>query len=178
MRRILFYCILLIPFTLRAQPRWHVETASITFEIKNAGFPVRGSFEGLEADIRFDPARPGRSTIVASIDASSVRTGIGLRDQHLRGRDYFDVQHHPQIHMDCVRIEKTESDAFTGLFRLQIKEVVQSVTVPFTFAPRGRRGRLEGHFALNRLDFGLGGPSPILADDVLVRLEVGVAQAE
>lgn len=172
--------ILLLPLASRAQPRWHVESASITFTIKNAGLPVGGSFEGLEADLRFDPAQPERSTMVASIDASTVRTGIGLRDRHLRKRDYFDVERHPRIRMTCMRIEKAQDGVFRGRFRLQIKEFTQEVTMPFTFTftAHGRGGRLVGDFTLNRLDFGLGEQSLILADVVTVRLAVDVKPAE
>lgn len=178
MKRLLFCCFLLLPLALQAQPRWHVEAASVTFEIKNAGFPVRGAFEGLEADIRFDPYQPERSTFTASVAASTVHTGIGLRDKHLRKHDYFDVARYPRIHMDCLRVEKAEDDGFEGRFRLQIKDVTQEVTVPFTFVPRGRGGQLAGYFTIKRLDFGLGKPSPILSDTVTVRLAVDLAPSK
>jgi polyisoprenoid-binding protein YceI len=109
MKRFLIYTTLVIPAVLHAQPTWDVEQASILFEIKNAGFPVLGSFEELEADIRFDPDQPARSAFTASVDASTVRTGIRLRDRHLQMHDYFDVANHPRIHMECVRIEEAEA---------------------------------------------------------------------
>jgi polyisoprenoid-binding protein YceI len=178
LRPLLSCCMLLIPLALRAQPKWHVATASVTFEIKNAGLPVQGSFEGLEADLRFDPAQPTRSRIIASVDAATVTSGIRLRDKHLRGRDYFDVAHYPRIHLECVRIEKAEGKALRGRFRLQIKDVAQEVTMPLTFTRAEHGGRLAGHFRINRLDFGLGEKSLILADTVTVRLAVHLDDPE
>src|SRR6516164_6351189 len=40
---------------------------------------------------------PLRSTVEATIDASSVDTRDVNRDNHLRSSDFFDVERHPQI---------------------------------------------------------------------------------
>ena len=58
--------------------------SSIKFKIKNLGISVTGSFTGLKGKIQFDPANLGKSSIEATVEASSVNTGIDLRDDHLR----------------------------------------------------------------------------------------------
>jgi polyisoprenoid-binding protein YceI len=156
----------------RAQPQWQVVGGSVTFEVKNAGLPVRGSFTGLEAEVRFVPETPERSVISASIDASTVDTGIGLRNKHLLKQGYFHVGEYPRIRMESVRFEKKDDGSLSGTFRLNIKEIHQEVTFPITFTPHAPGGSLEGSFTINRLDFGIGKPSAILDDAVMVFLSV------
>lgn len=163
---------------LHAQPRWQVDSAAVTFEVINAGLPVHGSVAGLEADVRFDPDAPERSAILASVDASTVDTGIGLRNRHLRKRDYFHVDRHPRIRMESVQLEKSGADAYSGTFLLDLKGIQREVPVPFTFTPRGSGGTFAGSFTIDRLDFGLGDPSLILADDVTVHLTVEVSRMD
>lgn len=166
---------LLLPAAVQAQPQWQVEAATVTFEIVNAGWPVQGSFEGLEADLRFDPLHPEDGTIAASIDAATVRTGIGLRDKHLRKPDYFHVAHYPRIYMQANRISKTRDGRYEGVFALRIKDTEQEVTVPFSFRATRDTATLEGTFTINRLDFGLGVPSRILSEEVVVHIALEVS---
>lgn len=60
--------------------------------------PVRGCFPELagEGAITREGALSGRLVI----RASSVRTGIGMRDRHLRSADFFDVETFPEIAVD------------------------------------------------------------------------------
>jgi polyisoprenoid-binding protein YceI len=79
--------------------------------------------------------------------------------------------------MESVRIEKGGADAYRGTFRLGLKGMQREVTVPFTLAPHGQGGRFAGTFTINRLDFGLGKTSLILADEVTVHVTVHVNAA-
>jgi len=56
----------------------------------------RGLFRHTSGQISYDPeARSG--TIEIRIDAASLDTGFGLRDEVLRGADWFNVQSFPDI---------------------------------------------------------------------------------
>lgn len=164
--------------SLRAQPLWQVDSASITFEIKNAGLPVHGSFAGLEADVRFDPDHLERSVIVASIDCSTVNSGIELRNRHLRKHDYFDVDHYPRIRMEAVHMEKNEPGKFSGTFVLELKGIRKEISMPFTLSRRAQSATLAGAFTINRLDYAIGEPSVILADEVVVHVSLEISPAE
>lgn len=173
---VLLLMLLLLCDVLHAQPQWQVDSASVAFAVTNAGLPVHGSFADLEADVGFDPDDPEHSMILASVDASTVDTGIGLRNRHLRKRDYFHVDQHPRIRMESVRIERRDFDAYRGTFLLEIRGIQREVTVPFTFTHNSASGTFEGSFMLDRLDFGLGESSLILADDITVQLTVDVSR--
>jgi polyisoprenoid-binding protein YceI len=88
--------------TLTAQNQeWQVNSSSINFKIKNAGFTVDGAFSGLSGKIIFDASKGFGNSIDASIDAKTINTGNGTRDGHLKKTDYFDVVNFPTIRTFC-----------------------------------------------------------------------------
>ena len=68
-----------------------------SFEINHLGFSTtRGAFHKAAGKVVLDTAaRSGRIDI--SIDASSINTGLGKRDDHLRGPDFFNTEQFPNI---------------------------------------------------------------------------------
>lgn len=67
----------------------------VTFEAKHFGTSTnRGRFDRKEGAISFDrAARTGKAEI--TIDTSSINTGVGPFDGHLKGKDFFNVAEHP-----------------------------------------------------------------------------------
>jgi polyisoprenoid-binding protein YceI len=164
-----------VPAVTAQEAAWVVERASISFETRNAGLPVRGSFEEIEAAIAFDPRHPGSGHLTASVDPTTIRTGIAMRDRHLTRRGWFDVERFGPIRMRSLELRRTE-DAFLGTFLLTIRDVEREVAVPFTFEKSGRGARIAGSLTIDRLDFGIGRRSPILADEVEIRVELDLVQ--
>lgn len=149
-----------------AQTEWQVLNSSkVEFKIKNAGLNVNGSFASPEASVLFSAEALGNSKITASVDASSVDTGINARDNHLRKDDYFGVKKYPKIKMVSQRFEQ-KGDEFIGYFKLTIRDVSQEVAIPFSFDESGDKAVFKGSFSINRRDFGVGGWSMILGNEV------------
>lgn len=141
----------------------------IRFQIKNAGLTVTGTFSGLNATIRFDPASPQQAFIRASVPVNTIKTGIGLRDKHLLKPEYFDAKKFPNVLLESVSIRKTGADQFEGTFKLTIKGTERQVKLPFTVSAANE---FAGSLRLNRLDYGVGKSSLLLADDVDVSIRV------
>ena len=135
---------------------------SVPFSIRNAGLEVQGTLAGVEADIAFHPSDLARSHITATADPATLQTGIGLRDKHLQGPDYFDAKTHPCIRLRSKAFRKTGKDAFNGWFEVTIKGVTKETSIPFTVRRVGVSTEYRGNFELDRLDFNLGEESPIL----------------
>jgi polyisoprenoid-binding protein YceI len=53
-----------------------------------------GRFRSLSGGLTIEPASANG---VLTIDAASIDTGNGLRDRHLRSRDFFGVAKHPEL---------------------------------------------------------------------------------
>ena len=46
----------------------------------------------------------------ADIDAASVNTGNGKRDEHLRSGDFFDTERHPDVHFVSSQVSNADDD--------------------------------------------------------------------
>jgi polyisoprenoid-binding protein YceI len=139
---------------------------------------VRGEFGKTEGTVVFDPADLTRSSVEATIDASTVDTRDAKRDDHLRNADFFDVAKFPKITFKSTKVEKAgEGLKVTG--DLTIKGVTRSVVLDVAGPtaeikdPWGntRRG-LSATTRINRKDFGVSyGPDAVVSDAVAITID-------
>lgn len=140
---------------------------AVTFTIKNFGINTSGGIKGLKGVIKWDAANPATSVFNVTVDATTINTGIEMRDNHLKKDEYFDVEKYPVI--SFVSTAVTASNV-TG--SLTIKGVTRQVSFPFTVKPSGGGYLFEGSFTINRKDFGVGSGSVSLSNSVTVNLKV------
>lgn len=160
----------LISWLALAQEAYQVTTYEVKFLIKNAGITVEGSLDSLEAEVLFSSRKPATTRITASVSPATIRTGIKIRDNHLKRSDYFDVEHYPQISLRSLSFSKAASDTLLGRFALTIKDVTQEISLPIHYVDSGNTLQLDGTCTINRLDFGLGDESFMLAEEVEILL--------
>lgn len=173
MKRIAAFIIGLYSLTgIQAQDYQPVDDKSaVKFTIKNFGINTGGSFKGLEGNIVFDKANPGKTAFAISINTASVNTGNDARDNHLRKAEYFDAGKFPKISFTSEKVSAKGSN-FTVTGQLSIKGATRTVTIPFTATPVNDGYLFEGSFQLNRRNFKVGGNSMVLGDNVTVSLSV------
>jgi polyisoprenoid-binding protein YceI len=136
--------------------------SAIEFVIKNLGFNTKGSFTGLDGKITFDPANPAGSSFDVSIDAASVNTDNGMRDDHLKKESYFYVEKYPRIRFVSTSIAGPDrSGHYTFSGKLTIRNTTKELSFPFLATPLGDDFIFSGSFTINRKDFGVGGSSTI-----------------
>lgn len=168
----LFITLLLLVNCAIAQVKHTVTKNTITFQIKNLGFQTGGNISGLQADIQFDPANLGVSTIGSTVDVNSINTDNDMRDEHLKSDAFFDVAKYPHITMKSVSIKHKSGDNYVGQFNVTIKAKTQLISVPFTYIASGNTASFKGSFKMKRSDFGVGDSSLTLSDDVTVLIDV------
>lgn len=147
--------------------------SKVRFVIKNFGINTGGTFDGLSGTITFDPANLGNSSFNVSVDAKSVDTDIEARDNHLRKAEYFDVEKYPKLSFRSTKIATTNKPEFlymTGI--ITIKNVSKEISFPFSQKSQGDGVLFEGEFKLNRRDFGVGGRSFSMSDELTVELSI------
>ena len=149
---------------------WEVTTASVRFKIKNAGIPVTGTLQDFEGSIQFDPAHLAESKLEGSVTTKSIDTANTMRDFHLRMPDYFRAAKFPTITMQSTHIVEQSPGVFLGTFDISIKGKTKSLKIPFSFEDQ----LFKAQFEINRLDFGVGGRSFVLGNQVKVMLEIAV----
>jgi polyisoprenoid-binding protein YceI len=156
-----------------AQTTKHTITkSSVTFQIKNLGINVGGSFSGLKADIDFDPAHPDNGTIEASVQANTINTDNETRDKHLKSDAFFDAEKYPEIKMKSVSIKHNSGNNYTGIFDLTIKDKTNQVQIPFTYTENSSDGEFKGKLKIKRTDYGVGGKSMVMSNDVTITIDV------
>ena len=149
-----------------------VSKSAVTFQIKNLGINVGGSFSGLKADINFDPEHLETSSIEASVQANTVNTDNETRDNHLKSDSYFDAEKYPEIKMKSVSFKHNSGNNYTGTFNLTIKDKTNQVQVPFTYTENNNDGEFKGTLKIKRSDYGIGGKSLVMANDVTISIDV------
>jgi polyisoprenoid-binding protein YceI len=164
------FTIIMILFLLeRADVAYLVNApCTVNFEVMNAGLAVEGTLKVKNANIKFDPDDILHSSIQVSADPSSIETGIGIRDKHLRRSDYFDTNAYPEIQLKSKSFRKTGKNKFIGTFDLTIKSITKEIAIPFTRGMKGNTTHYEGDFEINRLDFKIGEESLTLSEIVRV----------
>jgi len=159
-----------------AQVKNAVTKSTITFQLKNLGINTGGKIGGLQANIDFNPAQLGSSVIEANADVNTVNTDNDSRDTHLKSADFFDVARFPKITMKSVSFKHKSGDYYVGVFNLTMKDKTKPVEVPFSYVGVDKTAVIKGSFKINRLDFGVGGKSMVMSDDVTVNIELEVAR--
>lgn len=148
--------------------------SSISFKIKNLGVNTNGTIGGLQASVKFNPADPASSTLEASVDVNTINTDNSMRDEHLRGQDFFDLTHYPKISLKSLSFKHKSGNNYSGTFNLTIKNKTKQVEIPFTYTDKGNAGVFNATFKINRLDFGLGDTSMVMSDDVIITIDAEV----
>jgi polyisoprenoid-binding protein YceI len=113
---------------------------------------VEGTFSGMKGDLKFNAKNLSASKFDVCVDASSLNTENEKRDNHLKNKDFFEVEKYPKICFVSTSIERTES-GFKTTGNLTMHGVTKQIEIPFTFDNNTFTGKLE----INRLDFNIGG---------------------
>ena len=151
------------------------EGSKVHFVIKNFGISTGGDFTGLQGDITFDPDNISSSKFEVSVAASTIDTDNPSRDNSLKEETYFDVQKYPDVKLISTKIDKTNKTP-AGFYYFTGNVVIRGVTKPISFPFQAKKINddylFTGDFEIERLDFGVGEKSAVLANKVMVNLSV------
>lgn len=166
---------------------WKIDPAhsAAQFSIRHMGIStVRGNFTKVSGTVQFDAKDPAKSSIDATIDATSVDTRVEARDKHLRSPDFFDVEKYPTITFKSKRVEPAGDGKLKVTGDLTIhgttKEVALDVDGPSapTKDPMGNmRTGAEATTKISRSDFGVKGAPGMVGDEVTITLDVEITKA-
>jgi polyisoprenoid-binding protein YceI len=88
---------------------------------------VRGEFTGVNGSVIYDPKDPTRDSVDATIDCSTVSTGVAKRDAQLKTADFFDVAHYPVMKFKSRRVESAGDGKLRITGNLTINAITQEV---------------------------------------------------
>jgi len=154
--------------TAIAQTSLEFVSGKVEFKIKNMGLPVTGTMTGVSIQFKQTSVDLATWSIEGTVSPATISTGIALRDKHLKRSDYFDIAQYPVISLRSTSIKMKSKNNYEGVFNLTIKGITKSVYIPIIIRKNDKSMVVEGVFTINRLDFGLGEESVILADTVTI----------
>ncbi len=141
--------------------RLDAQNTAVTFAVSWLGvLTVRGRFTKVDGAIHVADGCVDRSALRVDVVAASLRSGIGLRDRHLRGPQFLDVARFPLITFRSTRIERANGLLIiTGTLSLRGTGREIRATCPIDFS--GASGicakvRLSASFSVPRLEHGIG----------------------
>ncbi|GLX96582.1 polyisoprenoid-binding protein [Herbidospora sp. NEAU-GS84] len=93
---------------------------------------VRGNFEKFDGTITV-AEEPLQSSVEVNIEAASITTHVGDRDNHLRSDDFLAADKFPQITFKSLRVENVDGNEFTLVGELTIRDVTKEVPLKVEF---------------------------------------------
>ena len=142
---------------------------------------VHGQMNDVSGIIHFDPDIVDSMDIEFEIGASSILTGIGKRNDHLKSADFFDLENFPKISFKSNKVTKAGLNKYAVSGDLAIHGVTKAITLDVEFvgpvkSPFGETTiGLTGKTVLNREDFGMSWNEPLESGGFMVGKEVKIS---
>jgi polyisoprenoid-binding protein YceI len=163
---------------------WQIDPDHSSFQFKVRHLMVsnvKGNFTKSKGVVTIDDQDMTNMKIELTVDAASVSTDHAKRDEHLRGRDFFDVAKYPTITFVSKKVIKDGPDRLKVIGDLAIHGITKEITVdvegptPEVKDPWGgfRRGA-TATTRINRKDFGLTWNRALETGGVVVGDEVNI----
>lgn len=150
-----------------------VGDSKVHFVIKNFGIKTGGDFTGLKGSIKFNPTNYASAVFDVTVDAGTIDTDNSSRDGHLKKEEYFDAATYKTIIFKSTKVLLSKTAGrFYMYANITIKGVTKPVEFGFSATPKNGGYVFDGEFKINRRDFGVGGSSVSLSDNLIVSLSV------
>jgi len=167
---------LLVPLTQAQVPVFVVTpgTSTVKFDVK-ASVAIAGNFDKWDATLTFTSPDVTTAVLDIKIQAASVDTGSGMKNDKLKSKDFFDVQQNPLITFKSTKIVQTGPTTFDVPGTFTIRGVSKPETLTLNVSGKGTgTGAITGTMAFDRKDYGMNSGIPFIkiADRVEVDIDL------
>jgi polyisoprenoid-binding protein YceI len=153
-------------------------TSTIKFDVK-ASVPISGNFEKWSATLTFASPAATSAVLDIQIQAATVNTGSGMKNDKLKSKDFFDVEQNPLITFKSTKVTQTGPTTFDVLGDFTIRGVSKPETLQLAITGKGTgQGSIKGVMAFDRKDYGMNSGIPLIkiADRVEVDIDLKAKQ--
>jgi polyisoprenoid-binding protein YceI len=163
---------------------WTIDPAhsSVNFEILHMSVShVHGAFGNVKGTVTLNEKDITKSTVAATIDTTTVSTGVEARDKHLKSPDFFDVDKNPVMTFKSASLSRS-GGKLQLVGDLTINGVTKSVTLDLDgpTPPQTMQGKTISGFSATgtilRSDYNFGSkfPAAILGNEVKFTIDVEI----
>jgi polyisoprenoid-binding protein YceI len=147
--------------------------SSVQFAVK-ASVSIEGTFDKWDATVTFTSDHVVDGVLDIQIQAASVNTGSRMKDDKLKGKDFFNADQDPYITFRSTKIVRTGPYSFDMPGTFTIRGVSKPETLTFTGeGDKGSgHGEIKGTMAFDRKEFGMNSGIPFIR--IADRVEVSV----
>jgi polyisoprenoid-binding protein YceI len=156
-------------FTITPPPQ-----STVKFSVK-ASVAIDGTFDKWDATLTYPSTDVTAGVLDIKIQAASVNTGSGMKNDKLKGKDFFDAEHDPLITFKSTKVVQTGPTTFDVQGTFTIRGVSKPETLTLTVSGAGTgTGAIAGTMAFDRKEFGMNSGIPFIkiADRVEVTIDL------
>jgi polyisoprenoid-binding protein YceI len=165
---------LLTPIGLAQAPVFEIsqQQSTVKFSVK-ASVAIEGNFNKWNATLKFASTDITTGVLDIEIQAASVNTGSGMKDDKLKGKDFFDAAQNPLITFKSTKVVQTGPNTFDvpGTFTIRGVSKPETLTLVVSGVGTGS-GTIKGTMAFDRKDYGMNSGIPFIK--IADRVEVNV----
>ena len=150
------------------------EGSSVRFAVK-ASVSIEGTFDKWDATLTYPSTDAEAGVLDIKIQADSVNTGSGMKDDKLKSKDFFDAKDDPYITFHSTKMTQTGPTTVEVQGNFTIRGVSKPETLIFAITGKGTgSGEIKGTMAFDRKDYGMNKGIPLvkIADRVEVIVDL------
>lgn len=180
MKKVLMVLLIAASMLIAKEYKIDENHTSVNFVAKYMGVVnINGHFKVRDGKIAGDFDNLKSLELYGEVETASIDTDNGPRDKHLKNEDFFDSEKYAKATFKSKSVVKVSEGNYQVTGDLQIKDIVKTITVPFTIsAPvKNKEGKnshgVEAKFTINRFDYGISyGPKLVIGEDVVIDIVV------
>jgi polyisoprenoid-binding protein YceI len=164
--------------------RWSIDSAhsSVNFEILHMGVShVHGAFSRVKGIVTLDDKDVTKSSVDATIDTTTISTGMEMRDKDLKSSNFFDVEKYPSMTFKSTSVTKA-AGKLQLIGELTLNGVTKSVTLNLDgpTLPQTMQGKTISGFSasgtIKRSDFNFGASkfNAVLGNEVKFTIDLEI----
>jgi polyisoprenoid-binding protein YceI len=164
------------PSANRAQvPVYEVTPVESTIKFGvDSSVPIKGTFDKWNASMKFSSTDVRSGGLEIEIQADSVSTGSDLKNNKLKGKDFFNAKDSPIITFKSTKVVQTGPNTFDLEGDFTIRGVTKTEILTLTDNGKGSTsGSIDGTMAFDRKDYGMNRNIPFIK--IANRVEVNVS---
>jgi polyisoprenoid-binding protein YceI len=152
--------------------------AGINFKFKHLGISwLTGEFRTFDGTFTYDSKNLEASTVVVSVDVTSLDSGHEIRDEHILGEDYLNAEEYPQAKFVSTSVVDKGHGNMTVLGELSLHGITREIAIEASKVGAGDdpwggyRVGLEGTTVLDMRNFGYESFGPTHLIEMLLYIE-------
>ena len=147
--------------------------SSIKFGV-DSSVSIKGTFDKWSANMKFSSPDVRSGVLEIEIQADSVNTGSGLKNNKLKSKDFFDVKDSPVITFKSTKVVQTGPNTFDLEGDFTIRGITKTEKLTLTDNGKGSTsGNIDGTMAFDRKNYGMNKGIPFIK--IANRVEVNVS---